>query len=224
MMSRSSVFSILLLGLIGIMALCGALAFCSSSAYSWIYGVIAGHWPGLSLWIPELIWFFLFLLGIFLVIGGKSANSFTWTTAILSLPSILSFSSVSILRIVNLNVSISTRLNDIQAFILGIAILTCYLTIRCLLMFKQTRDSLKKRGASAEDIKTTSEQSHLWMLAMVGSTVVAVILVFMIAQGLSILILHTAARTNWNYILAGIVSVLLLAGFLYWLGLRRSSD
>jgi hypothetical protein len=210
--------------LIGIMGLCGTLAFDHSNTYSWIQEQIAARYPSIILYLPVIIWGLTFVLGACLVILAGSSGKFAWIVVLFALPSLLSFDSINILKIVGSNLPAATSLTFQQTLAIGIAILICYILLNNLGIFKKARQNLRKRGAAEEDIALISSGNHLWLLVLVAGAILVVMVIAFLAEGLNRLILPHLADMPWNIILAGLFCIILLAVYLYWLGLRRNSS
>jgi hypothetical protein len=209
--------------LIGLMGLCAVLAFSHSNAGVWLQERIAGKYPEIGLMLPWILWLLLFIAGVLLVYLAGSSGKYTWLVVVFTLPSLLGFDSINILKIIRLDLPVTTTLTFIQALIMGIAIMTCYILLNRFCFFRKERNSFKKRGAGREDIETAYTGNYFWLWALIGVSVLIVALVAFLSVGLSSLLLVPLSQIPWNVILAGIICILVLAFYLYWLGLRRNS-
>jgi hypothetical protein len=210
-------------GLIGVMGLCGSTALTHSNTFGWLQGRIFAHYPIIIPYLPVIIWGLIFVLGVCLVILAGSSGKFTWIVVLLALPSLFSFNSINVLEIVGADIAAATSLTFAQVLALSIAIVVCYVLLNSIGIFKQTRQRLKKRGAGAEDITNEAKNSHLWLCLLTAGAVLVVAVMAGLAAGLNLLIMPHLADMPWSYILAGLICIIILAVYLYWLGLRRHS-
>jgi hypothetical protein len=210
--------------LIGVMGLCSTLAFSHSNAYTWIQEQISARYPAVIFYLPAILWGLIFVLGICLVILAGSSGKFTWIVVLFTAPSLLSFDSINILKIVGSSLPAATSLTFKQALTACIAILVCYVLLNSLCILKKARQNLRKRGAGEADIAGVSAGNHLWLFILVACAILVVIVIALLAEGFNHLILPHLADMPWNFILVGFFCIILLAAYLYWLGLRRNSS
>jgi hypothetical protein len=209
--------------LIGVMSLCGTLSFSHSNTCTWIQEHAIAHYPAISYWLPAIIWGVMFLLGICLVTLANGSGKYTWLVVLFALPSLLSFNSIDILNIIHLSLPATTTLTFIQTLVLSFTIIACYLLLNCMCIFKKERNNLKKRGAESVDIENTQYGSYIWLLALIGSTIISVTAIALLAEEFSSILSSRLAEMPWSIILAGFFCIIILAVYLYWLGLRRNS-
>jgi hypothetical protein len=210
--------------LIGVMSLCGTLSFSHSNTCTCIQEHAIAHYPAISYWLPAIIWGVMFLLGICLVILANGSGKYTWLVVLFALPSLLSFNSIDILNIIHLSLPATTTLTFIQTLVLSFTIIACYILLNCTCIFKKERNNLKKRGAESVDIENTQHGSYIWLLALIGSTIITVTAIALLAEGFSSILSSRLAEMPWSIILAGLFCIIILAVYLYWLGLRRNSE
>jgi hypothetical protein len=209
--------------LIGIASLGGGLAFVSSSTYAWLYRLINSHFPSVSPYLPVFFWLFLFLIGIlFIFIGNKGSGGFTWLLVIFSLPSILSFNSLDLLKIVGSKTNLTSTLPFAALLCLGVMIIVCYILLNYMTLMKQSRRSLVKRGASLEDVENINTQSHRWLFLMTLATVGVITLVVLLGQLLESALFPSLNKSGWIIIWIGLGCTLILAVYIYWLGSHRA--
>jgi hypothetical protein len=210
--------------LCGIMSLCGLLAFTSSNAYSSILKLLTSH-PTLSSWLPLIVFGIIFIFGFLSVtLRSKGGGRLTWIVILFSLPSILSFNSIDILKVIGLNLTIASKLTFFQLLGLCVLIITCYLLISFMSVLKHSRRSLEKRGSSFADINHVNSQSHPVLMLAVASALVAAAIIALIAWGLESLTFDYLSYVPWTVISIGLGCILILAIYLYWLGSRRNSS
>jgi hypothetical protein len=114
-------------------------------------------------------------------------------------------------------------LTFLQTLALVMVLIVCYIFLNCLHIFKQTRHSQNTRGAEKKDIETIYSRSFIWLITGVAAVIFIAAVVALIASGLSALIKSRLADTPWNLVLAGLSCIIILAGYLYWLGIRKNS-
>jgi hypothetical protein len=223
MINKSLIITLAEWILIGVMSLCGTQSFIHSNTYTWIQDRLIAHFPAMSFWLPAVIWGLIFLSGICIAILANGSGKYTWVVVLFALPSLLSFNSIDILKIFYLNLAVTTTLTFIQTLVLSLIIIACYILLNCMCIFKKERNNLKKRGAESVDIENIQSGSYIWLLALVGSTIVIVTGIALLAGGFSSILSPRLAEMSWSIILTGFFCIIILAVYLYWLGLRRNS-
>jgi hypothetical protein len=223
MMKKSYLVDFTEWALIGLMGLCAVLAFSHSNAGVWLQELIANKYPEFGLMFPWVLWLLLFIAGTLLVSLAGSSGRYCWLVIIFSLPSLLGFDSIKILKIVHVDLPLTTTLTFVQALVMGIVIMTGYILLNRFCFFRQERNSFKKRRAGKEDIETAYWGNYLWVWCVIGVSILIVAVVAFLSMGLSSVLLSPLSKIPWNIITAGIICILVLAFYLYWLGLRRNS-
>ncbi len=211
------------LALIGIASLCGGLAFVSSNTFAWLHGLINSHFPSVSSYIPIIFWAFLFLIGVlFILIGNKGSGGFTWLVVIFSLPSLLSFNSLDLLKITGSKTNLASTLPFYGMLCLGVMIIICYILLNSMTLMKQSRRNLAKRGASPEDVENINTQTHHWLFLIALAIVAAIAMIVLLGQVIESAILPSLENSGWIVVLIGLICTLILAVYIYWLGSRRT--
>jgi hypothetical protein len=223
MMKMSYFMVVIELALIGLMGLCAVLAFFHSNAGIWLQEWTSARSPGIGPFFAWIIWGLLFIAGVGLVVLAGSSGKYAWLTVFFTLPSLLGFDSINLLKIIRLDLPVTTTLTFFQALVIGITIMTCYILLNRFCTFKKERNILKKRGAGIEDIEKVYTGNYLWLWVITASSILIVAAVALLSTGLSTILVHPLSELPWNIVLAGIVCILILALYLYWLGLRRNS-
>ena len=91
-------------------------------------------------------------------------------------------------------------------------------------IFKHSRKSLEKRGASTDDIENVNSQSHFMLLLVTGYAVVAATIIALLSRSLESLTFSYLIYVPWNVVLIGLGCVMILAIYIYWLGSRRNNN
>ncbi len=221
MRSRLTMVGIAELALIAALSGSGTYAFISSSIYVWVKGFgEAINLPVSS--IPIILWGLLSLYGVFnITIRGQGSGGFIFFVFLLSLPSILSHNILNWLGISGLGFTLSTSLSFYEMLAPGVFIITGYIILDRMHLFRQARHNLTTRGANPVDIESVTFNSYLVLvLAIVAALVVTTAIAFL-SRNLELLVLDSIRIMPWNVVFIGIGCVLLLAAYLYWLGARR---
>jgi hypothetical protein len=206
------------------MGLCGMLAFTHAGAYSWLHEQIGKHYPAIVSCLPGLIWGILFAFGfVTVILVRRGGGALTWLVVICSLPSILSFNSLDLLKIFSAESRITSDLTFWQAMSLGIAIITCYVLLSSMSVLKQSRLGLLRRQAPDDDIERINTRSHLFMLLICGISLTAALIIYFLADGIERLISGYLPHVPWYIVLISLSGILFLAVYLYWVGAHRRS-
>jgi len=221
MRPRITMISIAELVLIAALSGSGTYAFINSSIYVWVkeFGE-AINLPVSS--IPVLLWGLLSLYGVFkITIRGQGSGSFVFFVFLLSLPSILSHNILNWLGISGLEFTLSTSLGFYEMLALGVLIITGYVVLNRMHLFRQARRNLAERGANPVDIESVTFNSYLMLILATAAALVATIAIAFLSRNLELLVLDHIRAMPWNVVFIGIGCILLLAVYLYWLGARR---
>ncbi|MCL0060548.1 hypothetical protein M1O18_05120 [Dehalococcoidia bacterium] len=243
MRSHITVISIVELMLIAALSGSGTYAFINSGIYSWVKEF--GEAVNLPIYyIPIILWGLLSVVGVFnITFRGGPSDEFVQWVALLSLPSLLSYNTVDWLgifawvvtslplpptlsyNIVNWLGILGSGFNTGPGFYemlgLGVLIITGYVVLNHLHIIKQARHNLANRGANPVDMESVTFYSYLVLiLAIVGALVTAAAIAFL-SRNLELLMLDHIRDMPWNVVFIGLSCILLLAGYLYWLGAQR---
>jgi hypothetical protein len=223
MRARITIVSIAELTLIAALSGSGTYAFINSSIYSWVKNF--GEAINLPLsYIPIVLWGLLSLYGVFnITLRGQGSGGFVFLVTLLSLPSILSHNILNWLGISGLEFTLSTSLGFYEVLVLGVLIITGYVVLNRMHLFKQARRNLTARGANPVDIESVTFNSYLVLILAIVAALVATIAIAFLSRNLELLVLDYIRDMPWNVVFIGIGCVLLLAVYLYWLGARRRS-
>ncbi len=185
---------------------------------------LSSHSLGISPYIPVIIWFVLFLIGIItVVIRGKGGGRFTWTAIIFTLPSLLAFNSMDLPRIFGLDVNINSNLHFYQLLGLEILIMTGYILINHMYVFKQSHHNLIERGADAADIDNIYLKSHLFLFQSTAAILLMALIVALLSTGLESFTLSFLKQMSWNMILVSLGCILVVAIYIYWIGSKKNT-
>jgi hypothetical protein len=89
---------------------------------------------------------------------------------------------------------------------------------------KLFRLSLVKKEADNTDIEQVSVKSHQLLLLALFCALVLAALITLLAANLESWLLPYFSRLPWNVELIGLLCLLILAIYIYWLGTRHSSS
>jgi hypothetical protein len=211
------------LALIGIASLCGGLAFVSSSTYAGFHGLINSHFPSVSSYLPLFFWVFLFIIGfLFILVGNKGSGGFTWLVVVFSLPTLLSFNSLDLLKIIGSETKLTSTLPFYGSLCLGVMIAICYILLNYMTLMKRSRRSLAKRGANEEDVENINTRTHQWLFYITLATVAAIAIIVLSGNVIEQAILPSFENSGGIVILIGLGCTLILAVYVYWMGSRRT--
>jgi hypothetical protein len=202
-------FKTIEIALIGIMSLCGTIAFDSSHLFS------------TPSYFALIIWGVLFVIGVLMVaLAGKKLGIFTWLVILFSSPATLSFNSLDLPRLIKLGVINQVFKSDLsfsQILILGIIIITCYLLLYFILTINKTRVSLKKRGANSNETDKVFEKSYLVLLFFAGIAIFIAMLILAFTKGIELISTPMIKSISPSILLVGMICTILIALYLYWL-------
>ncbi|MFC1942228.1 hypothetical protein ACFLWU_03310 [Chloroflexota bacterium] len=221
MRSRITMISIAELVLITSLSGIGIYAFINSGIYSRVneFGEVINLPPSS---IPIVLWGLLFLFGIFsITIRGQGSGGLVFFVILLALPSILSHNTLNWPGIFGSEFSLDTRLGFYEMLVLGILIITGYVILNRLHLFKRVRHNLTQRGASNVDIEIVALNSYLVLTLAIAVALVTTTAIVFLSRSLELLVLDYIRGMPWNVVFIGIGCVLLLAVYLYWMGARR---
>jgi hypothetical protein len=221
MRPRLTIIGVTELALIAALSGSGTYAFINSSIYIDTKGFAeAINFP--VSYLPILLWGFPSLYGVFnITIRGQSSGGFIFFVFLLSLPSILSHNILDWLSIAGAEFTLSTSLGFYGVLALGVFIITGYVVLNRMHLFRQAKRSLTARGADPAEVESVTYNGYLLMvLAIIMALVVTVAIAFM-SRNLELLVLNYIRDIPWNVVFIGVGCVLLLAVYLYWMGARR---
>ncbi len=244
MRSHIALMSTAELALIAALSGIGTYAFVNSDTYSVVREFGAVHNYAVIYYVPAILWGLLFTFGVFNIsFRGKGNGFFAWVVTLLSLPSLLSYDTINLLGIFGSEFQLSTDIivNSLGILLgifgsafqfstnigfsgmlaLGVLIITGYVVLNYLHLFKQARHNLTVRGASSTDIKSVVVNSHLMLLLSIVAALAATIFVAFLSRNLELLVLNYIRKMPWNVVCIGLFCIMLLAFYLYWLGARR---
>jgi hypothetical protein len=211
--------------LIAIIGLCGTLAFASSGAYSGLHNYLLSHYPEIGKYLIAIVWGFLAMVGIVsITFRRKGGGRFTWLALIFAMPSILAFNKLDIPGLLGLKIELTTGLAFWQVMVLTLGIMAAYLLLNFMRELKLFRLLLGKKGADPADIDNVSVKSHQLLLASLLSAVVLTAAVSLISVNLESFLLPYFSRLPWNIVFIGAGCLLIMAVFIYWLGIHLSSS
>lgn len=221
MRPRLTIVGVTELALIAALSGSGTYAFINSGIYVDIKGFVEAINLPVS-YVPILLWGFPSLYGVFNITSrGQSSGGFIFFVFLLSLPSILSHNILNWFSIAGAEFALSTSLGFYEVLALGIFIITGYVVLNRMHLFKQARRKLIEREANPIDVESVTFNSYLVLvLAIIVALVVTVAIAFL-SRNLELLVLDHIREIPWNVVFIGVGCVLLLAGYLYWLGARR---
>lgn len=248
-----TVTSITELTLITVLSGSAIYAFISSSIYDHFYDLVRALTAAINLPImyylplPLILWGLVFAFGVLsITFSGGSSGEFVWLVTLLSLPSLLSYNTVNyvgftyplmshftpligynavrwLAATLGLAFNLTTTLSFAAMLGLGVLTITGYVVLNHLHIIKQARHNLTNRGADPVDIARVTSYSYLVLiLAIAGALITAAAIVFL-SGNLELFILDHIRDMPWNVVFIGLLCILLLAGYLYWLGAKRRS-
>jgi hypothetical protein len=218
-------FLIMLAGLvlIVIMSLCGTLALTNSNLYPLLNSFVNNHWPSIISKLPLVIWGVMFVFGFqSITLRNTTGEGFTWLIIILSLPSILSFNSLDIPKILGLNMAAKTQMTFYGTLGLGALIMASYVLLAQMSMFNKAHRSQIRRNVDTKDIDYCNLKSHLTLLLATGGTLLVVAIIAVIAYGVEALTSTYLADVPWSIILVSLGCIMILAVYIYWLGSQHN--
>lgn len=221
MSARISMVGITELALIAALSSAGAYAFLSSNIYVEIERLMhAADRP--VAYVPLILLGVPFLYGVLsITIRGRSSGGFIFLVFLLSLPAVLSYNIVDWPGIVGIELTLSTSLGFYAVLALGVFMITGYVLLNRMHVFRHTQRNLAARGADPVETEAVTFNTYLVsILAILVVLVVAAAIAFM-SRSLALLTIDHVREIPWHVILIGIGCVLVLAGYLRWLGIHR---
>ena len=210
---------------IAIMSLCGTATLASSKLFTSFQGFIRVRVPGIVPYTALIIGVVLFLIGMFLIMAKNRGRGFFAALVVLvALPSILSFDSLDLFRLLKLDsvrAQFTTKLNSAEMTALGAGIITCYLLINFMSLLRKSRNDIAAQGADLSGTDSVYFKSHLGLLAITAIALTIAVLIMGLAWGIE-LVSHTAmAHWSGSLFVVGLGCVLLLITYVYWVVSRR---
>jgi hypothetical protein len=211
--------------LIGIMSLCGTIAFTSSQIFVSFQDFAMLRFPVIVRFTPIIIGTVLFTIGVLLImIKNKGGSFFAGLVVVFSLPSILSFDSLDLLRFFKLDLirtQFTSNLNSNEIMAIGMVIITCYILIDFMSLLRKSRNNLSGQGADKSGTDVVYSRSHLVLLQIVVIAVIIAMLIMVFARGIELLALSSMTRLPWNLFFVGLGCITLIAVYIYWMVSRR---
>jgi hypothetical protein len=199
----------------------GTYGFVNSSLYVDIRSLLEAVDFPVS-YVPILLWGLLSLYGfINITIRARSSGRFIFFVFLISLPSILSHNILDWPGIIGVDFTLSTSLGFYQVLALGVFIITGYVVLNRIHLIRHTQRSLTTRGANPVEVRSVASNSHLMLVLSVVVALVVTAAIAFVARSLELLTLGYMSHVPWNVLIIGIGCILLLSGYLYWLGARR---
>ena len=209
--------------LIAVMAFCGTFALTKAGAYVWLEKEILAHIPAIGYFLPVVIWALVFTFGVqSVILRKKGGETLTELVVIISLPSLLSFNAIDLLKIFGTEMKISTGLSFSNALCLGLVIMICYVLLSSVGILKRSRAGFIQRKVIAEDIETVDAKSHIFLLAAAGAALLATIIIALFSRGVEVLFSDKISQVPWYAVFVGLGCILILAVYLYWLGTKKN--
>jgi hypothetical protein len=209
---------------IALLALAGVLALTNASAYSWIHDPVADRVPALAPFLPVLIWALVFLFGVQSIIWrSKGGGTFTLLVGLISLPALMNFNSIDWLKFIGIQSHVTDGLGFFPCLVLGLLVMTGYLLLNLIGNLKQSRNSLQRRGADRADIQEFDIHGHFTTFLGIGVSLVAAMVIYGLSRGVEALSGGYISSVPWYILLIGFGCVIILAVYLYWLGMRKTT-
>jgi len=221
MSARISMVGITELALIAALSGAGAYAFLSSNIYLEIERLMHAADRSVA-YVPLILLGVPFLCGVLsITIRGRSSGGFIFLVFLLSLPSVLSYNIVDWPGIVGVELTLSTSLGFYAVLALGVFLITGYVLLNRMHLLRHTHRNLVARAADPGEAEAVTSGSYLTsMLVVLVVLVVAAFIAFM-SRSLALLTVDHIRQIPWHVILIGIGCVLVLSGYLRWLGIHR---
>jgi hypothetical protein len=222
---HAAITSLAELALIAAMGAIGAYAFLASSIYDAVSAYGTTHAIGFLPYLPVIIWGFITAFGVLnIVLFKRGSGIFAWIVAIFSLPSLLAHNTVNWPGIIGSDFKLTTSLGFNSMLTLGVLIITGYVILNYLRFFKASQHSMEARHTDPADVESINAFSNLSLFITVCAAVAATALVAFLARGLETLVLGAVKAMPWNIVFIGLVCILALAFYLYWLSARRREE
>jgi hypothetical protein len=209
-------FKLIEIALIGVMSLCGVIAF------------ISAHLFTLESYVPLIIWGALFSFGVLLIVlASRGLGMFTWLVILLSLPSILSFDSLDLpkmLQLFELDQVFKTNLGFFEILALVIIIITGYVLLNFILTLNKSRTWLVKRGANSADADRVFSKSYLGLILLAGMAVIMSTLIVVLTKFIELYSTPVLKTDAPSILMVGIICIVLIVIYLYWLAASRKQS
>ena len=211
--------------IIAVMALASVLALANSSSYSWIHDPVADRWPSFAPLLPGLIWALVFIFGVqSIILRSKGGGAFAILVGLICLPALMSFNSVDWLEFIGIQSQITSGLGFFPCLVLGLLIMTGYLLLNLMSALKKSRLSFKHRGANPADIQEFDIRGHSVAFLGIGVSLASATVIYGLARGTEALSTGLISAVPWYILLIGFGCIFILAVYLYWLGMRKTTD
>jgi hypothetical protein len=202
---------------------CGLLALTQSSLYVWLQNHLITLNPFIG---NNIVWIFAFLLLSFGIIQvglrRKGAGALFVVSLVISLPSLLAFDSIDLLKLFGGKLTITTHLSFTVIVILELILFLGYLLLDALTTIKESKHNLEKRGALKEELIQVHKLSHNYLFLIAGITLSLAVILVAISAAIEDVIAANVFSFNWYLVIIGMICILALSAYLYWLGTGKS--
>ncbi len=217
-----AVISIAELALIAALSGIGVYALVNSNIFSVVREFGEAHHYVFIYYLPVILWGLVFAYGMLnSILQGKGYGGFIWFVVVLSMPSLLSFNTVNWPGIFGSEYNLSTSLDFSEMLVLGVLVITGYIILNYFILFRQTRHNMISREVNPVDMESVTVYSYLALSLAVIAALAATMVVAFLSRNFELLVLDYIRNIPWNVVFIGLLCILLLAFYLYWLGARR---
>ena len=204
-----------------ILSMCGIVAFSNSGMYAGFEETISKILP--SAYLSLLVFLVLLVPGVFfIIVRNKGGGILTVVVMLLSLPSILAYDNIDLLKIFGGASHVTTRMTLFQMLSIGSLIITAYFLLDLINQLKLNYFRLKTQGAPPSDIKIVLQNQHLISIILAGAALLVSLVITAVARGFEYFISKQVFSLSWWIVPVALFFILILGIYLYWATTRKS--
>jgi hypothetical protein len=194
-----------------------------SNIYVWMQNYLIDINPFIGDNLVGILGLLLFALGIIQVgLRRKGAGALFVVLLIISLPSLLAFDSIDLFKLFGGNLRIETHLDFTVVVILELVLFLAYLLLDGLIIFRESRRNMEKRGVLLAELNEVQKLSHNYLFLIAGIALSLAVVLVAVSAVIENVIAANVLNFNWYLVIIGMICILALSAYLYWLGTGKS--
>lgn len=223
MKTHKILWDILAYGCLAVMITCALIALTQSNYYVWLQTHLISLNPFMGHYMVGILALLLLTFGIIQVgLRHKGAGSLFVVLLIITLPSLLAFDSIDLFKIFGGKLTITTHLSFVVVVILELLLFLGYLLLDALTTFQESRRNMEKRGVLPGELHEVQKLSHSYLFLIGGIALSLAVILVAISAAIKDVIVTNVLSFNWYLVIIGMICILALSAYLYWLGTGKS--
>jgi Flp pilus assembly pilin Flp len=223
MKTRWLLYSLLEYTCLAVMVACGMIALMQSSFYSWVQVHLTTINPFMGSYLSSILAVLFLAFGMVQIgLRRKGSGALFIMLLIISLPSLLAFDSIDLFKIFGGSLKITTHLSFAAVVVLELLLFLGYLLLSSLTVFRSSRLNMEKRQVLPEEVQDIQKTSYNYLFLITGLALSMAIILVGISAAVEDLIAANVLSFNWYLVIIGMICILVLSAYLYWLGTGKS--